>query len=97
MLALYCLYSGGVSGWVGGVETLYWRVETTVTGKERERQKEGGEREGRGDADEEEDEGGQQTKENRKEKNVRRMKSNQLSNQASKDEKIRSNPKNRSQ
>lgn len=39
---------------------------------------------GRGDADEEEDEGGQQTKENRKEKNVRRMKSNRLSNQASK-------------
>lgn len=87
MLALYCLYSGGVSGWVGGLETLYWRVETTVTG--RERRTERGER-GRGDADE----GGQQTKENRKkEKNVRRMKSNQLSNQASKDEKIRSNPK----
>lgn len=38
MLALYCLYSGGVSGWVGGVETLYWRVETTAMGRERERQ-----------------------------------------------------------
>lgn len=63
---------------------------------QREKDREGGEK-GRGDADEEEDEGGQQTKENRKEKNVRRMKSNQLSNQASKDEKIRSNPKNRSQ
>ncbi len=64
--------------------------------RERERDREGGER-GRGDANEEEDEGGQQTKENRKEKNVRRMKSNQLSNQASKDEKIRSNSKNGSQ
>lgn len=90
MLALYCLYSGGVSGWVGGVETLYWRVETTVTGRERKTER--GQKE-RGDAYEEEDEGGQQTKEKRKEKNVRRMKSNQLSNQASKDEKIRSNPK----
>lgn len=65
MLALYCLYSGGVSGWVGGVETLYWRVETTAMG--REIKTAGGEK-GRGDADGEEDEGGQQTKENRKEK-----------------------------
>ena len=54
VLALYCLYSGGVSGWVGGVEALYWRVETTAMGRERERDREGGET-GRGDADEEED------------------------------------------
>lgn len=60
---------------------------------QREKDRERRER-GRGDVDEKEDEGGQQTKENRKEKNVRRMKSNQLSNQASKDEKIRSNSKN---
>ena len=61
--------------------------------REKDREERRGER-GRGDADE----GGQQTKENRKkEKNVRRMKSNQPSNQASKDEKIRSNPKNGSQ
>lgn len=76
------------------MDTLYWRVETTVTGRERKTER--GERERRrkrGDADE----GGQQTKENRKEINVRRMKSNQLSNQASNDEKIRSSPKNRSQ
>lgn len=58
MLALYCLYSGGVSGWVGGVDTLYCRVETTVMA---ERGRQGGRRER--DAD-----GGQQTKENRKEK-----------------------------
>lgn len=44
MLALYCLYSGGVSGWGGFEETLYWRVETTVTGKERGTERgEGGE------------------------------------------------------
>ena len=59
MLALYCLYSGGVSGWMGGVETLYWRVETTVTGKDRERKTERDRGEtGRGDADEEEEEDG---------------------------------------
>lgn len=40
MLALYCLYSGGVSGWVGGLETLYWRVETTVMGRERKTERE---------------------------------------------------------
>lgn len=67
MLALNCLYSGGVSGWAGGWDTLYWRVETTATGRERERQTE---------EEEMQTEGGQQTKENRKEKNVRIMKSN---------------------
>lgn len=80
---------------MGGVDTLYWRVETTVTGRERKTER--GERERGGGRGGDADEGGQQTKENRKEINVRRMKSNQLSNQASNDEKIRSSPKNRSQ
>lgn len=75
MLALNCLYSGGVSGWAGGWDTLYWRVETTVTGAERGGREREADR-GRGDADGRKEGKGPQTKENRKEKNVRIMKSN---------------------
>lgn len=76
MLALYCLYSGGVSGWAGGAHTLYWRVETTVRGR--------GVGGRRGDTEGDADKAGRQTKENRKEK-----KREKNEKQPSQDEKIK--------